>query len=183
MLIEKHLLSELKPTAYNPRVDLKPSDKEYQAIKNSIESFGNIEPIIWNKRTGNIVGGHQRYKILKEKGILETEVVVVDFDEQKEKAANLALNKAVGLWDDEAVNILLNELKDTEWKMEDYNFDLSDFNFDLSDDTEDNSNIDLSDSYEPSYEIIVVFFKQHKDMEPLFTRLTEEGYECKLSTL
>lgn len=126
MIIEKRLLSELHPASYNPRVDLKPSDKEYQAIKNSIESFGNIEPIIWNKRTGNIVGGHQRYKILKEQGVTETEVVVVDFDETKEKAANLALNKAVGLWDEEAVDKLLTELKDTEYNMEDYNFETKD---------------------------------------------------------
>lgn len=128
MLIEKHLLSELHPAKYNPRVDLKPSDLEYQAIKNSIESFGHIEPIIWNKRTGNIVGGHQRYKILKEQGITETEVVVVDFDDAKEKAANLALNKAVGLWSDSKVEELLKELSETEWDMKQFNFDDFDLN-------------------------------------------------------
>ncbi|WP_268988045.1 hypothetical protein [Paenibacillus polymyxa] len=26
--------------------------------------MGYIDPIIWNERTGNIVDGHQRYKIM-----------------------------------------------------------------------------------------------------------------------
>ena len=128
MDIQKLPLSELHPAAYNPRVDLKPSDLEYQAIMNSINSFGYIEPIIWNKRTGNIIGGHQRYKILKAQGKTEAEVVVVDFDPDKEKAANLALNKAVGLWSDSKVEELLKELSETEWDMKMYNFDDFDLN-------------------------------------------------------
>ena len=55
---------KLKPSKYNPRKDLKPGDPEYEKLRRSIEEFGYVEPVIWNKRTGNIVGGHQRYKVL-----------------------------------------------------------------------------------------------------------------------
>ena len=35
-------LGQLRPAAYNPRKALKPSDKEYQKIKNSIQEFGYV---------------------------------------------------------------------------------------------------------------------------------------------
>lgn len=134
MQIKTIPLTQLKEADYNPRVDLKPKDAEYQNIKNSIDNFGYVEPIIWNERTGNIVGGHQRYKILKEQGATEVDVVVVDFDLDKEKACNLALNKAVGLWDDNKLEELLIELKDTEWNMPDYGFDELDLDISKEDD-------------------------------------------------
>ena len=143
MEIKSVPISEMHPAKYNPRVDLKPSDLEYKAIENSINSFGYIEPIVWNKRTGNIVGGHQRYKILRAQGKTEAEVVVVDFDEEKEKAANLALNKAVGLWDEKKVNELLKELSETEWNMKDYNFDDFDLNTCVQDTEKDKRNTQL----------------------------------------
>ena len=37
-------VTELKPAAYNPRKKLKPGDKEYEKIKNSIQEFGFADP-------------------------------------------------------------------------------------------------------------------------------------------
>lgn len=68
MKIIKKKISELYPAAYNPRKDLQPDDPEYQRIKKSIDEFGYIDSIVWNKRSGNVVSGHQRLKILKELG-------------------------------------------------------------------------------------------------------------------
>ena len=56
MIIEKINIAQLSPAKYNPRKDLKPGDAEYEKLKRSVEEFGCVEPIIWNKRTGNIVG-------------------------------------------------------------------------------------------------------------------------------
>jgi DNA modification methylase len=53
----------------------------------------------------------------------DNECVVVDFDEMKEKAANAALNKAVGEWDEELLNELLLDLKDYEFDMNLFGFD------------------------------------------------------------
>ena len=58
-------INELKPAEYNPRVDLKPGDKEFEKIRKSIEEFGYVDPVIINKH-GTIIGGHQRYKVLKD---------------------------------------------------------------------------------------------------------------------
>ena len=93
MLIEKKNTAELLPADYNPRKDLKPGDPEYDKLKRSIEQFGYVEPVIWNKVTGCVVGGHQRLKVLIDMGITEVECVVVEMDVEKEKALNIALNK------------------------------------------------------------------------------------------
>ena len=77
MLIEKINVSLLQPAAYNPRVELKPGDKEYEKLKKSIQEFGFVEPVIWNKSTGNVVGGHQRLSVLRDLGYKEVDCVVV----------------------------------------------------------------------------------------------------------
>jgi ParB-like chromosome segregation protein Spo0J len=77
MIVQKIPVSEINPAKYNPRKDLKPGDPAYEKLKRSMTEFGYVEPIIWNEETGNIVGGHQRYKILLEAGHTEVECVVV----------------------------------------------------------------------------------------------------------
>lgn len=105
-------IDKLNPAKYNPRVDLKPGDPEYEKLKRSIKEFGYVEPIVWNKRTGNVVGGHQRLKILKEEGYKKVKVSVVDLSESQEKALNIALNKISGEWDQEKLNQIFKELQD-----------------------------------------------------------------------
>ncbi len=82
-----------------------------------------VEPLVWNKRTGNLVGGHQRLKILKEMGVKDIEVSVVDLDDAKEKALNLALNKISGEWDYPMLKDLLQELDTGDMDMEITGFD------------------------------------------------------------
>lgn len=103
-------IDKLMPANYNPRKDLKKGDPEYDRLKKAIQEFDYIDPIIWNERTGRIVGGHQRAKILKEMGRTEVEVSVVNVDEDKEKALNIALNKTGGDWDYVKLKDLLVEI-------------------------------------------------------------------------
>lgn len=103
-------INELKPAEYNPRIDLKPGDKEFEKIRKSIEEFGYVDPVIINK-DGTIVGGHQRYKVLKDIGYTEIQCIVIDVDKEKEKALNIALNKISGDWDKDKLKVLLSELQ------------------------------------------------------------------------
>lgn len=114
MNIQTISIDRINAAAYNPRVDLQPGDPEYEKLRRSIESFGYVEPIVWNERTGNMVGGHQRYKIMvDELGHTELTVSVVSLDDQQERLLNLALNKVSGRWDEEALTGLLAELRES----------------------------------------------------------------------
>ena len=118
MQIAKMKIEDLIPSDYNPRKDLQPGDPEYEKLERSIREFGYVEPIVWNRRTGRVVGGHQRLKILKAQGFKEITVSVVDLNETKEKALNLALNKIEGGWDIPKLKDLLQELSETDLDME-----------------------------------------------------------------
>lgn len=92
--MEKVDRKDLSGAPYNPR---KINDRQYKALKKSLEKYGLIQPIIWNRKTGNVVGGHQRLKALD--SLMRTknyslDVAVVDMDMASEVAANIALNNA-----------------------------------------------------------------------------------------
>ena len=123
MQIEKIKIDKLNPAPYNPRKDLKPGDPEYEKLKNSILTFGYVEPVLWNKRTGHIIGGHQRYKVLVEMGKSEFDCVVVDMDEENEKALNVALNKVSGDWDKDKLMLLIEDLQGVDFNISLTGFD------------------------------------------------------------
>ena len=126
MNIEIKKLSELTPAPYNPRNINK---KDLNDLTSSIKEFGYVEPIIWNKATGYVIGGHQRLKALQDLGIKEVECVIVDMPQEKEKALNIALNKIRGEWDKDKLFGLLDELNEF-----DFDITLTGFDLDILDD-------------------------------------------------
>ena len=75
---------------YNPR---KIGKHDFEALRKSLRTFGAVEPIVVNRRTYRIVGGHQRVQAAIAEGISELPVVHVDLDETAERQLNLALNR------------------------------------------------------------------------------------------
>lgn len=118
-------IADLVPAPYNPRKKLKRGDKEYQKLKKSILEFGYVDPVIWNRKSGNVVGGHQRLAVLQEMGHNVCSVSVVDLPDEKEKALNLALNKIAGEWDMPMLEELLAELNTSDIDLELTGFDAS----------------------------------------------------------
>lgn len=122
MRMERRILSDLKPAEYNPRIPLRPEDKEYQDIKRSIEDNGYLDPIVINY-DGTIIKGHQRRTVMMDLGIKEAEVVVLEIrDKGKEKQANIALNKITGRWDDLKLKDLLLDLELNDYDLESTGF-------------------------------------------------------------
>ena len=124
MNLQRISVERLKPAKYNPRKDLKPGDPAYEKIRRSLHDFGYVDPVIWNEVTGNIVGGHQRYKVLVAEGATEIDCVVVHIENpQDEKALNIALNKAVGEWEPVALADLLADLQSSGYDLGSTGFD------------------------------------------------------------
>jgi hypothetical protein len=115
--------SQIKTAAYNPRTI---SEVARKALDRGIDDFGCVEPLVWNEKTGNLVGGHQRLiKLDKEEGYKERAkhnadymvgVSVVSLTLQREKKLNVLLNApgAQGFFDQEALFDLLSEFKESE---------------------------------------------------------------------
>lgn len=106
-------LPDLHPAPYNPRKPLKPGSPGYRRLERSLREFDLVQPLVWNRTTGHVVSGHQRLEILKEQGIAEVDVVVVELSLEKEKALNIALNnQLVGSdWDPVKLIDVVRELQ------------------------------------------------------------------------
>ena len=124
MNLQRIAVEKIKPAKYNPRKDLKPGDPAYEKIRRSLHDFGYVDPVIWNEVTGNIVGGHQRYKVLVNDGATEIDCVVVHIENPSdEKALNIALNKATGEWEPAALADLLTDLQQNGYDLGATGFD------------------------------------------------------------
>ena len=101
----------LKEAPYNPRVM---GEHEHKLLNKSLKKSGLVETIVWNKRTGYVVGGHQR---LSELDKLEggkdysLDVCVIDVSEQEEREINIKLNNSnlMGEYDAEKLAALFIE--------------------------------------------------------------------------
>lgn len=179
MQVIKKPIKALKRAAYNPRKKLKEGDKEYEKIKRSIETFGAVEPLVWNQRTGNLVGGHQRLTVLEDMGASEVDVVVVDLDDAQEKQLNITLNKVKGRWDFDKLQDLLNEMEDVtvtgfeQWEVDGLNTDYDHIADLLEDDF-----TDLTDPSErTSFSITFVLPEAERENVTKFINSTENAKE------
>lgn len=173
MKLEKVKITDLVYAEYNPRKALKKGDSEYEKIKKSIQEFGYVDPIIINK-DNTIIGGHQRTTVLFDLGYKEVDVIRLDLDKTKEKALNIALNKISGEWDYDALERLLDELKDED-------FDLGITGFDLDDVKVEPLPLELDeDEYEErDYQVKIKFLsvRDFKKVEEDLRLFLKENYD------
>ncbi len=115
---------QIKNASYNPRmIDQSARKKLKEKIKDS--KVGLIETLVWNKKTGNLVSGHQRLSILDDlegKKDYALTVAVINVDEKTEKEINVFMNNpsAQGNYD---LDMLGNLMKEIEGDYENMGFD------------------------------------------------------------
>lgn len=93
--------SQIQNAPYNPRIMDEGAKKR---LKKNIAKHGLVAALTWNKRTGNLVGGHQwleQLDALEKNQDYELTVCVVDVDEKEEATLNVQLNNPSmqGDWD------------------------------------------------------------------------------------
>ncbi|RAP49285.1 MAG: hypothetical protein BZ138_07850 [Methanosphaera sp. rholeuAM270] len=170
MKFEKIKLSELIPSEYNPRI-ISPSEEE--KLSENLNEFGLVDPIIINLKNNHIIGGHQRYNVLKAKYGNDVDFEDPDFyiiklgdigwvfeeknlkikDENHEKLLNIALNKIQGEWDYSKLTDVLDELNDSNINMDLSGFDKIELdsiltNTDLFEFEDESYYEDIDDEYE-----------------------------------
>lgn len=157
-------VENVKPAPYNPRTI---SEHQYNGLANSMDKFGDISGITWNRRTGNLITGHQRWNRLsrefddltlvlikddlyavesKSKGQTGFKMRVVDWDLATERAANITGNNHAigGTWEKDSLKILLADIKqDSDSLFSELNLDIleSDLSMDFNE-KEWESNLD-----------------------------------------
>ena len=100
-------LDLLQPNPENPRVMPK---EEIQALEQSVDHFGLVDPIIVRRQDISVIGGHQRIVAARGLGLTQVPVIFVDVTEDEAKLLSLALNNISGTWDEHKLAELLREL-------------------------------------------------------------------------
>jgi hypothetical protein len=110
MRTEKMKTADLLSMAatYNPR---KISPHDLDSLRKSIRRFGMVEPVVVNRRTKRIVGGHQRVLACDLEKVETVPVVWVDLDETDERTLNVALNRISGEFDEGKLLQVIEDLK------------------------------------------------------------------------
>jgi hypothetical protein len=155
-MIKKVKITEVISNPNNPRLI---KDDKFKKLVKSIQDFPdmlNVRPIVVNKDMV-VLGGNMRLKAIKEAGIKEINVDIVDWNEQQQKEFIIKDNASFGEWDwdDLANNWDAQEL--TEWGLDIPNFNIEGFtdkNKELSlDDVTDSMTITLKYT-EDEYHIV-----------------------------
>lgn len=107
IVIEQIPIDKLKPWPGNPRVI---TEEQLQSLVNSIKEFGFVEPVIVRPSDQMVIGGHQRLKAAQKLGMTTVPVVYREYDDNKVKMLNVALNRISGSWDYPVLATLLVEL-------------------------------------------------------------------------
>lgn len=141
-MLSKHVKCEhanikrnlIKNAEYNPRIISEDAQKK---LKEILKKTGLCQSLVWNKRTGNLVGGHQRITILdqlEKSQDYEIPCDVVDLDLKEEVKLNIQLNQtsAMGEFDPDKLQDLHFEFPDLDF-MKDFAFDKADLDFMFND--------------------------------------------------
>jgi hypothetical protein len=121
-LVKEFPTEFLKPADYNPRIM---DEAEHEKLDNVMKYFGLVDPIIFNTKTGNIIGGNQRYTHIKERktgfalllgdiGWYFTEEDLKLETDADEKALNIALNEISGKFDNTLLQPLVVDILETD---------------------------------------------------------------------
>jgi hypothetical protein len=161
---------ELKSAPYNPRKISKPNEKR---LRKGIEQHGFVGGIIWNKRSGNIVSGHQRIAQLDELEGTDDyllDVDVIDVTDPEEREINVILNNAAvqGEFDEDKLAVVIDFLKDNNRSVERTGFSMADIQLMLGDDYLQGEFADQRDAEANALEMLAKVREDGKQAEEEF---------------
>lgn len=169
MNVQEMPIGEIKPYERNPRKNAAAVDY----VANSIKEFGFKQPIVVDA-DHVIVVGHTRWLAAKKLKMKTVPVLVADdLTPEQAKAYRLADNKTNEFsdWDDDLLDLEMDDLSD---------IDMSLFGFELD---EDEPAAERKEAAYTESISVVIDCQDDEEAERIFNELTEEGYQCRISTL
>lgn len=173
--VETWPIEKLIPYARNPRIN----DSAVPKLAGLIKEFGFKVPLVI-KSDGEIIDGHERYKAAQLLGLKEVPVTIADeWTPTQVKAFRLAVNKSAewAQWDNELLNLELEELKKDNFDLglidfEDKDFgDINKFEPELESDSEsyEDPNKELKDFEKSDEELLgqnklIIVYKTNEEM-------------------
>ena len=103
MKIDTVRVEDLKPYAKNTRIHGK---RNLEAIKKSLEAFGQTKPLVVRKATNEILCGNGTYEAAVALGWKEMQCHIIDIDEERAKALMIADNRTSDLSENDEKNLL-----------------------------------------------------------------------------
>lgn len=88
---KKAKLAELKPHPSNAK-ERRITPEAQSGLRASLTTFGEVQNIVVNKRSGFIVGGHERVEILISEGETDVDISEVDLGPEDEDLLRATLN-------------------------------------------------------------------------------------------
>lgn len=154
---------------YNPR---KISNEARKKLKKGLKTYGLVQPIVVNRKTMNVVGGHQKLSIMDEEYKYPTndyslQVSMINVDEETEVKINIFLNNpaAQGEWDNELLQEIKLSYPDIDFQ-KDLAFDMLDMQYIFAGSSLfDDENDSLFDT-KPEQEDIVDMVEEAKKSRP-----------------
>ena len=174
------------PNPKNPRIALRPGNPHYEKLRNSIEHYDYIDPIIWNKRTGMIVSGHQRFQVMKDiaeangEVFDKVDVMQVDMPENEQDSFMVAVNKLTGLWDMEKLKALFEELSEEDLSYTGYDtIEIDAILHSSEEDIPDYDDMNLDDPPKEKF-VLHIVCKDEEEQQALLEEMEGRGYQCRI---
>lgn len=126
MEIKRVPIESLKLDEKNPRFH---GERNMDAIKKSLEGFGQAEPLIVQKSTSRVIGGNGRLMAMRSIGWTECDIVELDVNDLVATALAVALNKTAELaeWDRGFLGESLKLLSDQKFDLSITGFEPKEF--------------------------------------------------------
>lgn len=175
-------LEDLSPNPNNPRIH---PDSAIAKIRESIDFFGFVNPILILE-DGRMIAGHARRKAVSEEiDGEEVPCLVLDMSFEEAESYMLADNRTQeeADWDDDKLTGMLKEISEFDIDESSTGFDEDEIEEIMADFNEEvEQKEDLSDEIVEEYQVVVEC-ENEQEQERLYNELTSEGYECQVLTL
>lgn len=169
-------IGELKPDPQNARTH---DAANVKAIAASLREYGQVKPLVVNRRNGQIVAGNGTLAAARSLGWSHLAVVWVEQDESKQHGLSIADNRTAELaeWDDDVLAVLLGQVEEDTPELY-ADLLLADLRAEEEETTGDAEGEIVPDAYQ-----VVIECDGEEEQKEWYQRLKKEGAKCRLLTL